>query len=238
MNYPQVQLSLKNKADPLRAENAKRFFKTGPGQYAAGDQFIGITLSDLRVFAKQYEDLNHGELQILMASSVHEERLLALLILTRQYKQNKQAVYQFYVDNLKHVNNWDLVDVSAHLIVGEHLMNLDKAILLELASSPSLWDRRVAMIATWQFIRNNQFEWTIKIATVLLCDTHDLIHKAVGWMLREAGKRDQGVLLSFLNEHAACMPRTMLRYAIEKLTEAQRQYYLNLKAAALKQKIS
>lgn len=233
MNYQQVQASLKNKAAPLRAASTKRFFKTGQGQYAENDQFIGVTLPDLRVIAKQYEDLDYSELQKLISSAIHEERLLALLILTRQYKQNKQVVYQFYVDNLQHVNNWDLVDVSAHLIIGEHLMNRDKAILLELASSPSLWDRRVAMVATWQFIRSNQFDWTIKIATVLLQDTHDLIHKAVGWMLREAGKRDQDALLSFLNEHASCMPRTMLRYAIEKLTEEQRQHYLNSKAASL-----
>lgn len=235
MNYPQVQLSLQNKSDPLRAQNMRRFFKTKPGQYAEDDQFIGIALPDLRMFAKQYKNLDYSELQILMASPVHEERLLTLLILTRKYKQNKQVVYQFYVDNLQHVNNWDLVDTSAHLIMGEHLLNQDKEILMQLASSSNLWNRRVAMVATWQFIRNNQFDWTIKIATVLLHDTHDLIHKAVGWMLREAGKRNQDVLLSFLNEHAACMPRTMLRYAIEKLTEDQRQYYL--KAFSLRQRV-
>lgn len=238
MNYSQVQLSLKNKADPLRAESTKRFFKTGRGQYAEGDQFIGITLPDLRVLAKRYEDLGHSELQILMASPVHEERLLALLILTRQYKQDKQAVYQFYVDNLQYVNNWDLVDISAHLIMGEHLLDQEKDILLQLASSPNMWNRRVAMVATWQFIRNNQFDWTIKIAAALLNDTHDLIHKAVGWMLRETGKRDQNVLFIFLTQNAAYMPRIMLRYAIEKLTEEQRQHFLNLKAALLQRRIA
>lgn len=233
MNYSQVQLSLKSKATPLRAEGSKRFFKTGQGQYAQKDQFIGISMPDLRIFAKRYEELTHNELQTLISSVIHEERLLALLILTRQYKQNKQAVYQFYVDNLQHVNNWDLVDISAHVIMGEHLLNQGKDILLDLASSPNMWNRRVAMVATWQFIRNNQFDWTVKIATMLLQDSHDLIHKAVGWMLRETGKRDQDVLLSFLNQHAASMPRTMLRYAIEKLTKEQRQYYLSLKAALL-----
>ena len=219
MNYNQVHFALKNKADPLRAASSKRFFKTGKGQYAEGDQFIGISMPDLRVLAKQFEVMPHSEIQQLIASPIHEERMLAVIILTRQYKQNAHAVYQFYVDNLQYVNNWDLVDVSAHLIMGQHLLDQDKSILLDLAGSETMWNRRVAMVATWQFIRNNQFEWTVKIAEMLLNDSHDLIHKAVGWMLREAGKRDVQVLLFFLNHHAPNMPRTMLRYAIERLPE-------------------
>ena len=222
MNYSQVHFALQNKADPLRAESSKRFFKTGKGQYAEGDQFIGISMPDLRVLAKQFEVMPHSEMQQLIESEIHEERMLAVIILTRQYKQNAQVVYQYYVDNLQYVNNWDLVDASAHLIMGQHLMDQNKTILLDLARSEIMWNRRVAMVATWQFIRNNQFEWTVKIAEILLNDTHDLIHKATGWMLREAGKRDVQVLLSFLNTHAAHMPRTMLRYAIEKLPESMR----------------
>lgn len=219
MNYSQVHFALQNQANLKRAESTMRFFKTGKGEYGEGDLFIGISMPDLRILAKQFEMLARSEIQQLMQSPIHEERMLAVIILTRQYKQNKQEVYQFYVDNLQYVNNWDLVDVSAHLIMGQHLMDQGKSILLDLAASENLWNRRVAMVATWQFIRNNQFEWTVKIAEILLNDTHDLIHKAVGWMLREAGKRNEQVLLSFLNQYAAHMPRTMLRYAIEKLPE-------------------
>ena len=226
MSYSQVHFALQNQADPVRAKKNMRFFKTGKGQYAEGDQFIGISMPDLRVLAKQFEALEYNEIQSMLVSTIHEERMLALLILTAQYKKNKQAVYQLYVDNLRHVNNWDLVDASAHLIIGQHLLDQDKSILLELAQSSEMWHRRVAMVATWQFIRNNQFDWTVKIAEVLLNDTHDLIHKAVGWMLREAGKRDHQVLLSFLDQHASYMPRTMLRYAIEKLPETLRKGYL------------
>lgn len=226
MSYSQVHFALQNQADPGRAESSRRFFKTGKGQYAEGDQFIGISMPDLRVFAKQFEALLHRDVLQLMMSPIHEERMLAVLILIRQYKQNKQTVYRMYVDNLQYVNNWDLVDVSAHLIMGQHLMDQDKAILSDLASSKIMWSRRVAMVATWQFIRSNQFDWTIKIAEILLNDRHDLIHKAVGWMLREAGKRDQKILLSFLDQHAVHMPRTMLRYAIEKLPDMMRKNYL------------
>jgi 3-methyladenine DNA glycosylase AlkD len=226
MNYNQIHLILQNQADPIRAQKSLRFFKTGKGQYAEGDQFIGISMPDLRVLAKQFETLAHSEIQQLIRSVLHEERLLALLILTRQYKKNKQAVYQLYVDNLMYVNNWDLVDVSAHLIMGQHLLNQDRTILLKLACSEVMWNRRVAMVATWQFIRNNQFDWTVKIVEILLNDKHELIHKAAGWMLREAGKRDVQVLLSFLDKHATYMPRTMLRYAIEKLPEGARKGYL------------
>ncbi len=226
MTYSQVRFAMQNQASFERAQSSMRFFKTGQGQYAEGDQFIGISMPDLRILAKQFETLAHREIQQLIQSLIHEERMLALLILTRQYKKNKQAVYQLYLDNLIHVNNWDLVDASAHLIMGQHLLDQDKSILLELAGSKTMWNRRVAIVATWQFIRNNQFDWTVKIAEVLLNDLHDLIHKAVGWMLREAGKRDEQVLFSFLDQHAACMPRTMLRYACERLPVDKRRWHM------------
>jgi 3-methyladenine DNA glycosylase AlkD len=166
----------------------------------------------------------------LIASAVNEERLLALIIVVNRYQkadaQKKDVLYNFYMHNLQHVNNWNLVDASAHLILGAHLHTRDKELLITLAQSKDLWERRIAIIATWYFIRKNEYAWTVKIATLLLHDTHDLIHKAVGWMLREAGKSDQAVLIKFLEQHAQIMPRTMLRYAIEKLPEEQRKDYL------------
>jgi len=226
MSYAEAHFVLQNQSDPIRAKKSLRFFKTGKGQYGEGDQFVGISMPDLRVIAKQFESLGYTAIQQLITSTIHEERMLAVLILIRQYKKDKQAVYQFYIDHLDYVNNWDLVDISAHLIMGQHLMDHDKSVLLELAQSPLIWHRRVAIVTTWWFIRHKQFDWTITVATVLLKDPHDLIHKAVGWMLREAGECDQHVLLSFLNKHANHMPRTMLRYAIEKLPESIRKGYL------------
>lgn len=225
MNYDQIHFFLQNKGDHHRAEKAQRFFKTGKGHYAENDEFIGIPMPDLRVVAKQFESLPHSEVKQLIGSSIHEERMLALLILIRQYKKDTQAVYQLYMDNLMHVNNWDLVDTSAHLIIGRYLLHQEKDLLLELAASPVMWYRRIAIVTTWHFIRNNEFDWTIKIATQLLQDSHDLIHKAVGWMLREVGERDESRLLSFLDQYSSSMPRTMLRYATEKLPEEMRKYY-------------
>ena len=228
MPYEHIKLHLTNAASPERAKRTKQFFKTGKGQYAEADQFIGIAIPDLRRFAQQFENISPAVLQILLASPIHEERLLALLILIKQYQGNPQATYQLYIDNLQHVNNWDLVDTSAHLIIGAHLLTQENQdILIELAHAPCLWHRRIAIVATWQFIRHHQFEWTIKIATILLHDHQDLIHKAVGWMLREMGKRNLAPLTTFLNQHAHHMPRTMLRYAIEKLPENRRQAYLS-----------
>lgn len=220
-----------------KTSSASLFFKTGPGDYAEHDQFIGISVPNLRKIAKRYALLSMPFIQTLIESPFNEERLLALFILIDQYQKGelrvKQQLYQFYLDNLTHINNWNLVDASAHLIIGAHLFNKDKEILLTLAESTVLWDRRVAIVSTWYFIRHRDYEWTIKLAEVLLSDQHDLIQKAVGWMLREAGKKEQAVLIDFLLRHASRMPRTMLRYAIEKLTAEERNYYLSLRRAAV-----
>jgi len=208
------------------------FFKTNPGDYAAHDKFIGVSVPFLRKLAKEFYALPEQYLQELLESKINEERLLALLILVDQYQKGnedlKESCYDFYLNNLKHVNNWNLVDASAHLIVGTHLHQhpANKKILVQWAKSEILWERRISIIATWQFIRSNELEWTIKIAEILLQDKHDLIHKAVGWMLREAGKRDVKRLMDFLKKNAHSMHRTMLRYAIEKFSEKEKLIFL------------
>lgn len=214
-------------------EKAAMFFKTGPGDYAEGDLFIGVTVPNIRKVAKQYPDLGEAQLRRLLQSKINEERLLALIILVGQYErgdfQEKQRCFDFYCKHLKHVNNWNLVDLSAHYIVGDYLWDKKRDLLLELARSEDLWERRVAIVATWYFIKKDDLKWTFRIGKLLMRDTHDLIHKAVGWMLREAGKRDEAALMAFLDNHATRMPRTMLRYAIEKFDERQRKHYLSLK---------
>ena len=213
----------------------QRFFKTGPGEYAAGDLFIGINVPVLRSLAKKYQSLSLGEVLHLLKSRIHEERLLSLLILILKYRAGdlvvKKKIYRAYLAHTAYINNWDLVDLSAGYIVGKYLLKRDRKILLKLAQSKNLWERRIAMIATFAFIYEGEFEWTFKIAKILLHDEHDLIQKAVGWMLREVGKRvSQKELEDFLKENAKTMPRTMLRYAIERLPEPKRQYYLKLRA--------
>lgn len=211
-------------------EKAAYFSKTGVGHYAHGDEFIGVTVPTLRTIAKEFSSLSLTELQELLESKINEERLLALLILVNQYKKAshdlKEEIYLFYMRNLKHINNWNLVDSSAHFIVGAHNATGDTAIIFRLAQSEVMWHRRIAMVSTWYFIRNKDLALTFAIATILLADKHDLIHKAVGWMLREAGKKDEALLVAFLDQHAMIMPRTMLRYAIEKFDENKRRHYL------------
>ena len=228
MKIKQIHGLLQDNATPK--SNNKTFFKTDAGQYAEKDEFIGISVPKLRMIAKEFKDLPTDDIAKLMASKFNEERFLALIILTEQYKksdaQAKEELYQFYLMHLQYVNNWNLVDASAHLIVGAHLLHKDKELLVDLAQSKNLWERRVAIVATWYFIRNNYLEWTFKLATILLADTQDLIHKAVGWMLREAGKKNETELIAFLDTHATDMPRTMLRYSIEKLPEDIRKSYL------------
>lgn len=206
------------------------FFKTEAGHYAEHDQFLGVTVPMLRKVAKDFQDLAFEDIQILINSPFNEERFFALVILVSQYQKGnsaiKEEIYQFYMKNLKQVNNWNLVDASAHLILGAHLLKSNKDILFTLARSNSLWERRIAIVSTWYFIRNNDLEWTFELGKLLLKDTHDLIHKAVGWMLREAGKRNQEALIKFLDHHASHMPRTMLRYSMEKFPESQRKTYL------------
>ncbi|MDX2049613.1 MAG: DNA alkylation repair protein [Rickettsiaceae bacterium] len=205
-----------------RPEKVSIFFKTGPGDYAEHDRFIGITVPTVRRIAKSFIKTSLDDLGILIRSEINEERLLALIILTGQYKKSpeeqQEKIYQFYMNHLKYINNWNLVDSSAHLIVGAYLYGKDCSLLEKLASSKNLWERRIAIVATWHFIRNSELEWTFRIANLLLNDEHDLIHKAVGWMLREAGKRDESRLIDFVARNAHKMPKTMLRYSTERLT--------------------
>ena len=214
------------------AINSARFFKTGVGEYGEGDIFLGITVPVQRGVAKKYIETNLNEVEELLKSEIHEHRLVALLILVEQYKKGIELVrgniYNLYLKNTAWVNNWDLVDLSAHKIVGEYLLDKPRKVLYKLAKSKLLWDRRIAMVSTLTFIRNNDFKDVIKLAEVLLKDKQDLMHKAVGWMLREMGKKDKKLLIKFLNRHTLEMPRTMLRYSIERLEEKKRLYYLYL----------
>jgi len=207
-------------------EKVSLYFKTGPGEYAEHDRFIGITVPTLRKIARGFATLDLEDLGLLIQSKINEERLLALIILTGQYKDGtpdrQEEIYQFYITNISYINNWNLVDSSAHLIVGAHLFGRDRGVLEDLALSEDLWERRIAIVSTWYFIRQSDLEWTFKIAKLLLNDSHDLIHKSVGWMLREAGKKNEDILISFLYDHVNQMPKTMLRYAVERLSAAQK----------------
>ncbi len=223
---------LQTLASPAAAKVAQGFFKTAPGEYGAGDTFIGIRVPVLRTLAKEFRALPLPEVSALLHSPIHEERLLALMILVDGYARADAAgrakIYALYLEHLDRVNNWDLVDTSAPYIVGPHLAERSREILFRLARAKNLWHRRVAMLATFHFIRQNDFADALRLAELLRDDEHDLMHKAVGWMLREIGKRDAPVLKKFLQQHAARMPRTMLRYAIEKLSEGERQRYLRM----------
>jgi len=213
---------LRTLAHPERAAHSQRFFKTAPGQYGHGDKFLGLTVPMMRGVVREFRDLPLADAEALLASPWHEDRLVALMILVEQYRRTpgaRNAIYRLYLARTDRINNWDLVDVSAANIVGAHLAERSRKPLLRLAKSKSLWERRIAIVATLHFIRRNEFDDTLAIARLLLADTHDLIHKACGWMLRETGKRDERVLRAFLDEHAARMPRTMLRYAIERLED-------------------
>ncbi len=219
--------------NPDRAKISQKFFKTGIGEYGEGDIFIGLTVPESRKLAEKYVYLSLDELSVLLNSKIHEQRLIALMILVEKYDQNlmdRKTVFDFYLENRKFVNNWDLVDSSADKIVGRYLSGLEQeesfSILSALAKSESLWDRRISIISTLFFIRQDQFDLTLKISEMLLSDKEDLIHKAVGWMLREVGKRNQKTLEKFLKKYNKKMPRTMLRYAIEKFDEELRQKYL------------
>lgn len=210
-----------------------RFFKTGKGQYGEGDVFIGVTVPNMRAVAKNYyKTIADAEILTLLHDKIHERRLTALLILTYQFPKADEArqkdIVDLYLANTKFINNWDLVDLSSHEIVGTYFFqhSKERKILLTLAKSKSLWERRIAMVACYALLRNKEFDETLAVAEILLHDNHDLIHKAVGWMLRELGKRDQAVEENFLKKHFKTMPRTMLRYAIEKFPEEKRQHYL------------
>ena len=230
MNVENIQKDLKKLANPEKAKILQGFFKTGKGQYGEDDIFLGIVVPEQRKVAKKYSNLNLGEIKKLLSSKIHEHRLVSLFILANQYqkadKQTKKKIFNFYLKNAKNINNWDLVDLSAPNIVGDYLLNKDKSILYKLAKSKNIWEKRIAIMATFSFIRNNGFDATLKISEILLEDEHDLIHKAVGWMLRELGKRNQAIEEKFLKKYYKKMPRTMLRYAIERFSENKRKSYL------------
>ena len=213
-----------------RSKHSLRFFRTGPGEYGEGDKFLGLTVPEMRAIAKRHRDLAHDDVLKLLQSEWHEERLVALVLLVEAFQRGdddrRARIHRAYLANTKRINNWDLVDASAAAIVGGYL-EPDKISLLEkLARSTDLWERRIAIVATFHFIKNHQLAPTLCIAEMLLEDTHDLIHKAVGWMLREVGKKDLKVLDAFLVKHYRAMPRTMLRYAIERHPEPMRKRYL------------
>lgn len=240
INMPNSLSSLKNDlqklANPRQAELLGRFFKTRKGEYGEGDVFLGIKVPVQRQVAKKYLDLELSDIQKLISSEIHEYRLVALLILVEQFKRDsrvrgndsteRKKIFKFYLKNYKYINNWDLVDLSASRIVGEWLKDKPKDILYKLAVSKNIWQKRIAIISTFTFIYDNQLSDTFKIAEILLNDKHDLIHKAVGWMLREAGKRDEKLLKKFLDKHCKKMPRTMLRYSIEKFNKKDYLHYL------------
>jgi 3-methyladenine DNA glycosylase AlkD len=217
-------------ADPADAIHLQRFFKTAPGEYGAGDKFLGLRVPALRQLVKEYREIADAHALEMLASSWHEERLLALLLLVNRYgrgdRSRRDRIHGAYLAHTRYINNWDLVDASAAQIIGSHLDAGDIALLERLAQSEDLWERRIAIVATYHFIKKNEFGPTLTVARLLLEDTHDLIHKAVGWMLREVGKRDLRTEDAFLKKHYHRMPRTMLRYAIERHPERVRKQYL------------
>ena len=217
-------------ANPEDGLFLQKYFKTGPGQYGAGDLFRGIRVPVLRKLSKTYQNISIQCVEQLLHSSYHEDRLLALLILTRRYAKADEAeracIYELYMGHTRYINNWDLVDSSAGHIVGAYLSDKSREPLYRFAGSPNIWERRISILATSHFINRGEFEDTLRIAEILLADKEDLIHKAVGWMLREVGKRDSQTEEAFLNRHYRRMPRTMLRYAIEKFPEDKRQGYM------------
>lgn len=230
MSIETLYEALEHLSDEKIARHSEKFFQTGEGGYGAGDQFLGIRVPPLRKLAKTYAGLPTSETIRLLTSPFHEQRLLALFILIGRYKNSGQKIRaqicDIYLSHTDFINNWDLVDASAEHIVGASLWEKDRKPIYDLARSGMLWERRIAVVSTFYFIRRNDFADTLKISEMLLSDAHDLIHKAVGWMLREVGKRDVAAEEAFLGKHYADMPRTMLRYAIEKFTGDRRKAYL------------
>ena len=230
MNLNELKKTIRANANKDHAKAMQWFFKTGKGEYGEGDKFVGIKVPVQRKIAKQFVELNLEDLQTLLNSKIHEERLISLLILVDKYykadEKVKDKIYQFYKKNSRKINNWDLVDLSAPKIMGIHLLNRGKQILYKYAHSNNLWEKRISIIATYSFIKIRDFKTTLEISDILLNDDHDLIHKAVGWMLREVGKQDMNTLEKFLKPRYNKMPRTMLRYSIEKFPEKKRIKYL------------
>jgi 3-methyladenine DNA glycosylase AlkD len=226
MSLIYLKRDLKSKSNPEKAKVYQKFFKTGVGEYGEGDVFLGLNSQEIKDIAQKYYQVDLEDLQKLLEDKVHECRMSAARILVNNYKKDKENTFRFYVKNAKKFNNWDLVDVSCHKIVGDFLLDKDRKVLYKLANSKNLWKKRIAIVSTYAFIRENDFDDTLKISEILLGDSHDLIHKAVGWMLREVGKKDENVLKDFLKKNYSDIPRTTLRYAIEKLPEDERKKYL------------
>lgn len=230
MTAKEIHNRLAALANPEHATILQRFFKTGPGQYGEGDIFIGIRVPVLRKLVREFRDIPLQETERLLESPIHEERLLALFLLVKAYSkatdEKRKHIYRHYLGSTRYINNWDLVDLSAEHIVGAYLLDKDRTPLYHLAASKSLWERRISILSTFHYIKKGAFDDTLELSKRLLTDRHDLIHKAVGWMLREVGKRDRNTEEAFLIEHYRQMPRTMLRYAIEKFPEPRRQGYL------------
>jgi 3-methyladenine DNA glycosylase AlkD len=228
--YEEIKSELLKKASKQKAKQLQRFFKTGAGQYGEGDIFIGVVVPELRKSAKKFRDTELIEIEKLLHDKIHECRLTALLILCDKFDiadtDGCKEIFELYINNYNYINNWDLVDLSAPKIAGGYFLNKDRSGLYELAKSDNLWKQRISVLATFTFIKNNDFNDTLKLAKLLLSHKHDLIHKATGWMLRETGKRNPDILISFLNKYYKKMPRTMLRYAIEKFDEDTRLKYL------------
>ena len=234
VNFSEAKAALHRHATPSNKEVLQRFFKTGPGQYGEGDIFIGVKVPHIRTVARSYQKLPVSQIRQLLRSPIHEERLLALIILIHQFNKGdagaKEAIVTLYLEHTRYTNNWDLIDVSAPNIIGEWLKDKDRTALHTLARSKNIWERRIAIIATLAFIRNGEVSDTFLIADILLKDPEDLIRKATGWMLREAGKRNIQALRNFLKARHDVMPRTMLRYAIERFPEEERQMYMKKRA--------
>ncbi|MBF0195244.1 MAG: DNA alkylation repair protein [Magnetococcales bacterium] len=233
MTVAKIKAELASLGNVEIAAHSAKFFKTAKGQYGEGDRFIGVRVPVQRKVAQQYKTLPLNGIQELLRSAIHEHRLTAVIILVNRYQKakslkEKEKLFQFYLDYKAGINNWDLVDSSAHKIVGNYLLahKEKRAILYHMADSTNIWDRRIAIIATMTFINNGEFTDTLNLSEKLIDDPHDLMQKAVGWALREVGKVDQKTLEKFLNKHAKTMPRTMLRYAIEKFTTERRKFYM------------
>lgn len=230
MKSTEIKKELEGYIDPVKREYLPKFFKTGKGQYGEGDKFLGVVVPNTRIVAKKHKDVSFEVVAELLQSEWHECRLCALLMMVERFKKSdekeRENIYRFYLSQTKHINNWDLVDLSAPYIVGDYLKDKSRDDLYRLAESNLLWEQRIAVVATVTLIRNNDFIDILRLAELLLQHKHDLIQKAVGWMLREMGKKDRDLLLQFLDKYSKVMPRTMLRYSIEKLTEAERKYYM------------
>ena len=230
MKVSDLKSELENLSNHDKKAAYQWFFKTGKGEYGEGDIFIGVTMPDLHKLAKKYKNLEFDEIRELLKNPIHEHRMVGLLILVLKYEKKKKEVFEFYLKNISAANNWDLIDITAPKVIGKYLLDNPKKITLlyDFANSNNLWKKRISIISTMTFIKNDKFEDTINISKILLKDKHDLIHKAVGWMLREIGKKNEAKLKEFLSRHINSMSRTTLRYSIEKLDNEERLHYLKM----------